>query len=135
MKLETTPLRRYIMSRIRGKGSKEEILLAKELWHRGHRYRKNNRQIKGTPDISFKKYRLAVFVDGEFWHGYDWENRKQKLKNNADFWIRKIERNIERDKEVDDYLRQNGWIVLRFWSAQIKKSLDDVIAEIESYLK
>ncbi|NUY80262.1 very short patch repair endonuclease [Flavobacterium sp. MAH-1] len=123
--------RSQLMSKIRGKETKEEILLAKTLWHRGHRYRKNNRKIKGTPDLTFKKYKLAIFVDGEFWHGHNWQERKGKIKSNAEFWEKKIERNIQRDLEVNAYLASKGWTVLRFWSTKIKKNLDEVISTIE----
>ncbi len=120
------------MSRIRAKATKDEVLLAKTLYHKGHRYRKNNKKVKGTPDLTFAKYKLAIFVDGEFWHGFDWENRKGKIKSNAEFWNKKIERNIERDKEVNAFLSENGWTVLRFWSAEIKKNLESVVAKIEA---
>lgn len=126
------PIRSKIMSRIRAKATKEEVRLAKALWHRGHRYRKNNRKIKGTPDLTFQKHKLAIFVDGEFWHGKDWDPNQNRIKSNPEFWKQKIERNINRDKEVNTFLEENGWTVLRFWSAEVRKNLDAVIAKIEN---
>lgn len=119
------------MQAIKGKDTKEEILLAKTLWHRGHRYRKNNKSVFGTPDLTFKKHKIAIFVDGEFFHGYNWEERKDKIHSNREYWIPKIERNIKRDAEVNQNLLENGWRVIRFWSTYIKKNLPDCIQIIE----
>ena len=90
----------FNMKQVKNKDSDIELMLRKELWSRGLRYRKNVTGIIGKPDIVFKAKKVAVFCDSEFWHGYDWENRKGDFKSNKDFWIPKIERNIERDKEV-----------------------------------
>lgn len=103
--------------------TKPEILLAKALFARGHRYRKNNKTIFGKPDLSFKKIKLLIFVDGEFWHGKDWHIRKNDHKTNQEFWIKKIERNIERDKEVNAELSKQKWSILRFWAKDIEKNL------------
>lgn len=120
------------MRAVKSKGSKEEVLLAKALWQLGYRYRKNNKTVFGKPDLTFKKYKLAVFVDSEFFHGKDWEIKKHEIKSNKEFWYKKIERNIERDKEVTLYLQKEGWTVLRFWSIEIKKGLDNCISQIVS---
>lgn len=120
------------MQAIKGKDTKEEVALAKALWHRGHRYRKNNKTVYGRPDITFKKHKIAIFVDGEFFHGYNWEERKEKIYSNREYWIPKIERNIQRDKIVNQYLLANGWRVIRFWSTFIKKNLNDCVAIIEN---
>ena len=120
------------MRAVKSKGSKEEVLLAKALWQLGYRYRKNNKTVFGKPDLTFKKYKLAVFVDSEFFHGKDWEIKKHEIKSNQNFWHKKIERNIERDKEVTTYLEQNGWTVLRFWSTTVKKNLESCIHQIET---
>ena len=93
----TEEQRSYCMSRIRGKNTSIENLLSHELWHRGLRFRRNGRGIYGHPDISIRKYRIAIFCDGDFWHGYDWENRKDAIKSNREYWIAKIERNMEKD--------------------------------------
>lgn len=111
----------YNMKQVKSKGSEIEVLLQKELWRRGLRYRKNVKSIEGKPDIAFIGKKIAVFCDSEFWHGYDWENRKNDFKSNTEFWISKIERNMQRDKEVTQKLQSEGWIVLRFWGKEIKK--------------
>ena len=110
------------MQAIKGENSKIELMLRKELWKRGLRYRKNVKNIFGHPDIAFISKKIAVFCDGEFWHGYDWENRKNRIDSNKAFWYAKIERNMARDEEVNDYLNSHGWIVLRFWGEDIKKN-------------
>lgn len=127
--------RRKNMQHIRNKDSEIEIILRKELWRRGLRYRKNVRSITGCLDIVFKGMKIAVFCDSEFWHGYDWENRKSDIKSNRDFWINKIERNIMRDKEVNRILESDGWIVLRFWGEEIKKNLSECADTIEKSVK
>ncbi|MGY6742914.1 MAG: very short patch repair endonuclease [Cecembia sp.] len=99
----TTPQRSFNMSRIKGKNTQPEKLLRKALWHAGVRYRSNKQKLPGKPDISLIKYKLVIFVDGSFWHGYDWENRKETIKSNRDFWIPKIERNRQRDREINHY--------------------------------
>lgn len=106
----------------KSKGTKPELVLAKAMWALGLRYRKNSGNIFGKPDFSFKKYKVAVFVDGEFWHGKDWEQRKAEIKGNREFWIAKIERNIRRDMEVTCRLKAEGWAVLRFWSNDVVKN-------------
>ncbi len=119
------------MSAIRGTGTKDEIRLAKALWHLGYRYRKNNRTVFGTPDITFKKLKIAIFVDSEFFHGKDWETEKDRIKSNTEFWHQKIERNRQRDIEVNNYLKKQGWKVIRFWSKEVEKELDKCIAIIQ----
>lgn len=119
------------MQAIKSKDTQEEVLLAKALWHRGHRYRKNNKTVFGRPDLTFRKKKIAIFVDGEFFHGYNWEEKKDKIQSNREYWIPKIERNIKRDAEVNKYLLANGWIVIRFWSTFIKKNLQDCVQIIE----
>lgn len=119
------------MRAVKNKDSKEEIMLAKALWHLGYRYRKNDKTVFGKPDLTFKKYKLAVFVDSEFFHGKDWETKK-KPQTNSEFWEKKIKRNIERDKEVTAFLKQSGWTVLRFWSKDVRKDLDSCIHKIVS---
>ena len=129
----TKSQRRKNMQSIRSKDTKIEILLRKALWHRGIRYRKNFSKIPGKPDIAITKYKIAVFCDSEFFHGKDWEKLRPRLQksNNGDFWIRKIERNRERDKEVNQQLEIMGWTVVRFWGSEIKKSIDDCICTVE----
>ena len=112
----------YNMQQVKNKDSKIEVLLRKELWSRGIRYRKNVSRIYGKPDIVFIGKKIAVFCDSEFWHGYNWEERKKDFKSHQEFWIPKIERNIARDIEVTEKLESEGWIVLRFWGNEIKKN-------------
>ena len=122
----------YNMKRVKSKDSEIELLLRKELWNRGLRYQKNVKTIFGKPDIVFKGKKIAVFCDSEFWHGFDWENIKDQIKSRRDFWIPKIERNIQRDIEVTEKLTETGWIVLRFWGKDIKKNCTkcaDIIEE------
>ena len=114
------------MSRIKGKGTSIELLLSKALWHRGLRFRKNSSSVYGHPDISVKKYKVAIFCDGDFWHGYDWENRKDSIKTNRDYWIPKIERNIVKDAEVSHTLQSMGWTVIRIWEHEIRNDLPGI---------
>lgn len=119
------------MRAIKNKGTKDEVRLAKALWHLGYRYRKNNKTVFGKPDITFKKNKLAIFIDSEFFHGKDWETEKHRIKTNQEFWFKKIERNIQRDKEVNEHLIASGWTVLRFWSSEIRKNTETVLKLIE----
>ena len=111
------------MKAVKNKDSEIEILLRRELWSRGLRYRKNVKTVYGKPDIAFIGKKIAVFCDSEFWHGYAWEIAQDEFQSRRDFWIPKIERNIQRDKEVNERLRNEGWIVLRFWGREIKKDV------------
>ena len=123
------------MQAIKNKDSEIELILRKGLWKRGLRYRKNVKEVYGHPDIAFLSKKVAVFCDSEFWHGYDWDNKKDEIKTRRDFWIPKIERNIQRDIEVTKTLEDNGWIVLRFWGKDIKKNSEDCINTIERVVK
>lgn len=114
--------RRKCMQANKSKGTKPELLLAKAMWQLGLRYRKNSKTVFGKPDFSFKKCKVAVFVDGEFWHGKDWEIRKADIKSNREFWIAKIERNMQRDKEVTGRLKAESWTVFRFWGKDVVKN-------------
>ena len=125
----------YNMKRVKSKDSEIELLLRKELWNRGLRYQKNVKTIFGKPDIVFKGKKIAVFCDSEFWHGFDWENRKDQIKSRRDFWIPKIERNIQRDIEVTEKLTETGWIVLRFWGKDIKKNCTKCADIIEKVVR
>ena len=118
-----TPEQRHKnMQAVKSKDSDIEKLLRAELWKRGLHYRKNVKTIIGKPDIVFIRKKIAVFCDSEFWHGYDWEHRKDDIKSRRDFWIPKIERNMQRDAEVTAALEADGWTVLRFWGKEIKKN-------------
>ncbi len=130
----TTKKRSKIMSRIRGKNTKPELLFRKALWAKGVRYRVNSKKLPGKPDVSIQKYKLAIFIDGEFWHGYNWQERKSKLKSNRGFWIPKIERNMQRDSEVNLELKNLGYTVFRFWEREIKKELNKCINDVMIYI-
>ncbi|WP_100614045.1 very short patch repair endonuclease [Confluentibacter citreus] len=130
----TTKKRSKIMSKIKGKNSKPELLFRKALWAKGIRYRINNKTLPGKPDISIKKYKLIIFIDGEFWHGYNWDERRETIKNNRGFWIPKIERNMQRDKEVNRELQDMGYMVFRFWSKDIQNELDKCINDVLVYI-
>lgn len=123
------------MSKIKNKDSKIEIILRKELWRRGLRYRKNVNNIIGKPDIVFIGKKVAVFCDSEFWHGYNWNEKKQDFKSNKKFWIPKIERNMQRDVEVTAMLSEAGWIVLRFWGKEIIKKTAECADLIERVVR
>lgn len=120
----TPEQRRKNMQHIRGKDTTIEVILRKALWARGYRYRKNYKRIPGSPDIVLTKYKIAIFCDGEFFHGKDWEVLKPRLEksNNSEFWIKKISRNLERDDEINKKLLSMGWTVIRFWGNEIKKN-------------
>lgn len=127
-----TPEQRHKnMVAVKNKGSKIEVVLCKELWQRGLRYQKNSKKVFGHPDIVFIGKKVAVFCDSEFWHGYDWENKKNEIKSRREFWIPKIEKNIQRDEEVNKILTSEGWSVLRFWGNYIKNNTAACADEIE----
>lgn len=121
------------MQHIRAKDTKIEETLRKALWKRGYRYRKNYKNVPGKPDIVFTKYKIAVFCDGEFFHGKDWEVLKSRLErgNNSEYWINKISRNIQRDELINKELLFMGWTVIRFWGKEILKNTDECVKVIE----
>ncbi len=129
-----TPEQRHKnMSSIKNKDSKIEQVLRKALWEKGFRYRKNYSKLPGKPDIVLTKYRIAIFCDSEFFHGKNFEDLKTQLikSKNPDFWIRKIQRNIERDEEVNRLLRSMDWTVLRFWGKDILKNTAQCVQTVE----
>jgi DNA mismatch endonuclease (patch repair protein) len=132
MDVHTPSQRSKNMRAIKSTDTKDEVRLAKTLWHLGYRYRKNNKTVFGKPDLTFKKYKIAIFVDSEFFHGKDWEIQKHRIKSNQEFWYKKIERNRDRDNEVNQFLQQNDWAVIRFWSKDIKNNLNSCIEKIEN---
>lgn len=131
----TPEQRKKCMRANKSKGTKPELALAKAMWALGLRYRKSSGSIFGKPDFSFKKYKVAVFVDGEFWHGKDWEQRKAEIKGNREFWIAKIERNIRRDMEVTGRLKAEGWTVLRFWSNDVVKDTTSCAEKVKEIIR
>lgn len=133
-KFETTKQRSELMQKIRSIDTKPETLFRKSLWAKGIRYKKNNRKLPGKPDISISKQKIAIFIDGEFWHGFDWENKKQKIKANRDYWIPKIEKNIERDRNYKILLENDGWTVLRLWESEIKKKPSECLERVSALI-
>lgn len=129
----TSEQRRKNMQHIRSNDTEIEVLLRKALWKKGYRYRKNYKALPGKPDIVLTKYKIAVFCDGEFFHGKDWEVLKPRLEksNNSEFWINKISKNIERDEEINKQLMFQGWTVIRFWGREIIKDVDACVNVIE----
>ncbi|MGA6118386.1 very short patch repair endonuclease [Sphingobacterium anhuiense] len=131
----TSPKRSWNMARIRGKNSKPELILRKALWAKNIRFRLHDKSLPGTPDIVIKKYKLAIFVDGEFWHGFDWKNNRDRIKSNRLFWIPKIERNMQKDVRANLALRELEYTVFRFWTQDIIKKLPIVINQIELFIE
>ncbi len=131
----TTEQRRKNMQAVKSKNTKIELVLRKALWKRGLRYRKNVKSIFGKPDIAFIGKRVAVFCDSEFWHGFQWETKKNEIHTRRAFWIDKIERNMKRDEEVNRELKEQGWVVLRFWGKEILKETERCCDIIEKALE
>ncbi len=124
-----------IMSAIRSKNTKPELLLRRALWRQNYRYRVDCKDIVGKPDLAIKKYKIAVYVDGDFWHGNNWKIRglpslEDELKRYSPYWQEKIKQNIERDLVVTMSLRDEGWTVLRFWESEIKNDVDACVQQI-----
>jgi DNA mismatch endonuclease (patch repair protein) len=128
-----TPEQRHkCMSHIHSSDTKPEIFFRKALWKFGIRYRKNAKGLFGTPDISIKKYKIVIFIDGDFWHGNNWKKKhytsqEELISSYSDYWQKKIRRNITRDKKVDEYYNSIGWTILRFWTSETEKNLNDCI--------
>lgn len=123
------------MRRVKNKDTFIELKLRKALWREGYRYRKNYSRVYGTPDICFHSKKVAIFCDSNFWHGKDWDSRKNDIMSNRDFWVSKIERNIKRDSEVNEKLNSIGWTVIRFWEDEILKETSKCIEKIEKVVK
>jgi DNA mismatch endonuclease (patch repair protein) len=125
------------MQHIKSKDTKVERMLRNALWHKGIRYRKNFKELPGTPDIAITKYKIAVFCDSEFFHGREWESLKKKLMkgDNGGFWIKKIYGNILHDDDVNKKLFFLGWKVVRFWDTEIKKNIQECIRTVEEAIE
>ena len=131
----TKEQRRQNMQHIRSIDTKPEVRLRKALWHLGIRYRKNYTALPGKPDIVLTKQKIAIFVDGDFWHARNHQDHPgEQIASNKEYWTKKLTRNVERDKEINDALTEQGWLVLRFWENDIKKDLPHVIDVIRQYL-
>lgn len=128
-----TEQRKRTMSRISGKNTKIEVALREALWSKGYRYRKNYKKLPGSPDICLTKYKVAIFCDSEFFHGKDWEVLRPKVAkgNNGQYWVKKIQENIDRDMEVDKKLLFLGWTVIHFWGNDILSNIDQCVRVVE----
>lgn len=131
MDVLTKEQRHKNMSRIRSRDTRPELLLRRALWHCGLRYRKNVRALPGKPDIVLARYRIVIFVDGDFWHARGHQaNPGEQVATNRDFWQKKLRRNVERDRSANRELAEAGWTVLRFWENDIKKSLQECADDV-----
>lgn len=130
----TTKERSEIMSKIRAKDTKPELAFRKALYAHNVRYRVHHKKLPGKPDISNVSKKFVVFIDGEFWHGNNWKEKKAKIKSNRSFWIPKIERNMQRDREVNEILKGMGFRVFRFWESELKKDLDGCVKVVTEYI-
>lgn len=131
----TTKTRSELMKKIKATETKVEVAFRKQFWYLGYRYRKNFSKLPGKPDIAFTKHKVAVFVDGEFWHGYNWDEKKNRIKRNRDYWVKKIERNIARDEINTKELEKMGWTVIRFWANSIKKDMELCVNAVLDWLE
>lgn len=131
----TTKLRSKTMSKIRSKNSKPELALRKAMWALGIRYRIHIKKLPGNPDIVIDKYKLTIFVDGEFWHGHNWDKKRERIKSNRGFWIPKIERNMEKDRMVNEKLRDLGYTVVRFWANDVLINTQRCVNQIQLYIE
>lgn len=120
------------MSRIKGKHTSIELLVRRRLWGLGYRgYRIHPKKVLGNPDIVFSQKRLAIFLDGDFWHGLVLKTRAKKLPQ---YWLEKITRNVKRDRKYNRQLKELGWRVIRIWEYEILKDVDKVTAKIAKAL-
>ena len=127
------------MSAVKQKDTEPELLLRRALWKKGNRYRKNYNKLPGKPDIVFIGKKVAVFCDGDYWHGHNWAIRglgslEEELSGYSEFWRTKILRNIEHDKKVNELLNAEGWTVIRIWESEIRSNLEDCVQKIEDAL-
>ena len=126
--------RKTAISKVKGKNSAIEMAVRRALWARGLRYRIHYQKATGHPDIAFPRQKLAIFIDGEFWHGFNWDERRNDHKQNPEFWIKKIEANIKRDQQNNRQLEAEGWTVRRFWGKETRLDPDSCVDEIVAVL-
>ncbi len=126
----TKEQRRKNMQHIRSKDTSIEVKLRQALWSEGIRYRKNDKELPGKPDVVISKHKIVVFCDSSFWHGRDFE-KKKPVDTNHEYWDKKIRRNMERDKEVNKLLESIGWTVLRFWDVDINKQIEECVYKVK----
>lgn len=130
-----------MMAKVRNKDTRPELTVRRMLHAQGYRFRVHYRKLYGNPDIVFVRQRLAIFIDGDFWHGNAWKVRglpslEAQFPNRTDWWIAKLRRTMQRDAEVTTRLQAEGWRVLRFWESAIQADsqavVDSIIAEVRS---
>jgi DNA mismatch endonuclease, patch repair protein len=131
----------FLMSRVASTDTRMEVKLRNSLHRRGLRFRKNIATLPGKPDIAFPRERVAIFVDGDYWHarilkesGVD-ALRASLKTNNREFWVAKLQRNYERDLAVTNALEERGWIVVRLWESELKRSMNDCLVTISAALE
>jgi len=132
----TPEITHKIMSAVKSKNTRPEMTLRRALWKRGIRYRVNVKSLPGKPDIVLTKTKIAVFCDGDFWHGHNWVIRgygslEKELKRYSPYWAEKIKNNVARDKKNTTELESNGWKVIRLWESDIKKDIRSCVNKIE----
>jgi len=128
-----------IMSAVRSRDTEPEIWLRQALFRRGLRFRIHYRKLPGRPDIAFPRDRVAVFVDGDFWHGGGWKERgfrsmEDQFRRNANFWISKIRSNVERDHVVNAALTAAGWTVIRLWESTVRSSVNSCATRVQTVI-
>lgn len=123
------------MRKIRSKDTRAELLLRKQIWRKGYHYRISPKKFPGKPDLLFLARKVVVFVDGEFWHGFNWTERKKRIRANRDYWIPKIEKNIARDSKNNKYYADEGFAVVRFWSGEVLSNLDLCVEKVCAILR
>lgn len=121
------------MSKVRSKDSKIETEFRKNLWRAGFRYSKNSSKYFGKPDLVLLKYKTAIFVDSCFWHGCKKHGTMPQTRKK--FWEAKIERNKQRDKEVNKHYKKIGWKVFRVWEHDLKNNLEEIVKKSKNYIK
>jgi DNA mismatch endonuclease, patch repair protein len=120
------------MRAIRSTGSSLESKVTKELWSKGFRFRKNVRKLMGNPDIALQKYKLVIFIDSCFWHSCPIHGKKPG--SNEEYWVKKLQRNVNRDNEVNQYYSKLGWMVLRVWEHELKNDFEGTIMKITDFI-
>lgn len=124
--MRTPEVMHKIMSSVHSKDTRPERKLRKALWKQGIRYRKNYKNLPGKPDIAITRCKIAIFVDGDFWHG----RNIKSVKTNREYWMAKFKRNQERDREINDLLTEMGWMVMRFWESDLKNDFNGCVNKI-----
>ncbi|MGG2482818.1 very short patch repair endonuclease [Brevibacillus borstelensis] len=125
--------RSKLMQAVKGKNTLLESKVTKELWHKGLRFRKNVKSLTGKPDVAIKKYKIVMFIDSCFWHGCPLHCKIPK--SNVEYWTSKIQRNIQRDLEVNEYYKKIGWNVIRIWEHELKNDFQGTIDKIVLKIK